>query len=205
METEVQKIRDWLGSGSINIFGRPFAGKDTQGALLAELFNGVPLSSGDILRKSVIPEHVKTVMHAGLLIPSADFVSIVLPYLSHHDFKHRPLILSSVGRWKGEEDGVIQATNESGHPIKAVVYLALDEDLVHERWHHRDTSIRGDRHDDNIEVLDQRLKEYREKTLPVLESYRQKGLLIEIDGNQSVEEVNRQILGELASRASASP
>ncbi len=172
-------IKKWLGTGSINIFGRPFAGKDTHGRELVTLFDGVLLGGGDILRNSVIPAHVKEHMRAGKLIPTDDYISIVLPYLSQTDFSDKPLILSSVGRWHGEEKGVLEATEESGHTTKAIIYLDLDENKVHERWkatHH--LGERGDRHDDTEDILATRLVEYREKTLPVIEYYKNTGLLI---------------------------
>lgn len=192
-------IESWLEAGSINIFGRPFAGKDTQGNILAETFGATLLGGGDILRNSEIPERAKEALHRGELIPSEDYVDIVLPYLSKEEFAGKPLILSSVGRWTGEEEGVIAALEAAGHPLKAVVYLDLPEDIVHQRWRaleiHDD---RGGRADDTEEVLDRRLQEFREKTLPVLESYKKLGLLITVNGNQPAEIVSAEILTKLA-------
>lgn len=196
---EINSVKKWLGTGSINIFGRPFAGKDTQGKILADLFNGTLLGGGDILRGSVIPDHVKKLLDAGFLAPTEDYINIVLPYLRQEAFKGRPLILSSVGRWHGEEEGVLNAANEAGHELKAVIYLSLEEDFVRSRWEAQDhTTSRGHRADDTREVLEIRLKEFREKTLPVIEYYRQRGLLIEIDGTQSVDAVTKQIVNALA-------
>lgn len=199
MEKTNKAIQTWLGSGSINIFGRPFAGKDTQGRALTDMFDGTLLGGGEILRNSEIPEHVKAALKVGKLVPTDDYIRIVLPYLSRQDFNGKPLILSSVGRWIGEEAGVLQVAEASGHPLKAVVYLDLNEKTVRDRWQalHK-LNDRGDRHDDTLEVLDTRLKEFQEKTLPVIEKYRELGLLIEIDGEQSVALVTKSILKELA-------
>ena len=206
--TDIDQLRTWLGSGSINIFGKPFSGKDTQGRFLAELFGGELMGGGDILRNSAdrIPQHVTDLIRAGKLAPTEDYVNIVLPYLHQDAFKGKPLILSSVGRWHGEEEGVIEATEASGHPLKAVIYLDLEDEDVEKRWsmlHH--TNDREIRHDDTLEVLDVRLKEYEEKTIPVIEYYREKGLLIDIDGTKSPKEVQTAILEALANRASTSP
>lgn len=191
-------IQNWLGTGSINIFGRPFAGKDTHGRELVALFDGVLLGGGDILRNSEVPEHVKELIHAGKLAPTEDYIKIVLPYLSQTEFKDKPLILSSVGRWHGEEKGVLGAAEESGHPIKAVLYLDLDEASVRERW--RRTSHlgeRGERHDDTADILETRLEEYRDKTLPVIDFYKQHGLLINIDSSLEKDVVFETIINEL--------
>jgi len=206
--TEQQHIADWLGSGSINIFGRPFAGKDSQGQRLAAIFGGNLLGGGEIMRGSDMPDRIKSEMRAGKLIPSVDYVAIVLPYLSRPEFANAPMILSSVGRWHGEENGVLDALQASNHPLKAVVYLRLEESDVMDRWRdHENRKDRSERHDDSELILETRFKEFRDKTLPVIEFYRNKGLLIEIDGTQSRDDVTAEIIKQLhkfASRALAS-
>jgi adenylate kinase len=195
-------IRTWLGTGSINIFGRPFAGKDTHGRELAALFDGVLLGGGDILRNSVLPDHVKEPFHAGKLTPTKYYIKIVLPYLSREEFAGKPLILSSVGRWHGEEEGVLQATEDAGHPIKAALYLDISEDAVLERWNKKaHVGERGERHDDTKEAMMTRLEEYREKTLPVIDIYQKKGLLIDIDSTLEKKVVLDMIIDELYKRA----
>lgn len=197
---QIDLIKHWLGNGSINIFGRPFAGKDTQGQKLATALGGSLLGGGDILRNSVIPPHVDEVLRRGELIPSEDYVNIVLPYLSKSEFTDGPLVLSSVGRWLGEEQGVIAATEASGHPLKAVIYLDLSEQTVLERWKSLSThDDRGGRYDDTESVLATRLAEYRQKTIPVIEQYERMGLLLRIDGEASPDEVYSSILQALES------
>jgi len=201
-EQKIARIKAWLGSGSINIFGLPYAGKDTHGRELAELFDGILLGGGDILRNSTIPDRVRAIMNQGELIPTPDYISIVLPYLSNEDFKGRPLILSSVGRWAGEEEGVIEAAEQSSHPLKIVIHLSIDEAAVRRRFERAKTAgDRETRNDDAEELLNKRLEEYRQKTIPVLESYQQKGLLISIDGLPPREEVLNAIIDELSKKA----
>src|SRR5665213_2557950 len=100
---KIDKVKSWLGSGSINIFGPPFAGKDTQGTRLSKELDAVLLSGGAILRGSNMPNHVKDLMRTGQLIPTNDYFDLVLPYLKQDKFVDKPLVLSSVGRWHGEE------------------------------------------------------------------------------------------------------
>lgn len=191
-------LKSWLKSGSINIFGLPFAGKDTHGHTLAELFGAPMLSSGDIFRNSVIPPHAKAELDAGRLVPSDDFVEIITPYLSEEKFAGHPLILSSVGRWIGEEEGIIGAARASGHPIKAVIYLHLSEEIVYERFKKsQEKGDRGNRADDAEHKLETRINEFNEKTLPVIEVYRKKGLLIEVNSDAPKHEVAENILARL--------
>lgn len=201
-ETDLQQLRSWLGSGSINIFGLPFAGKDTHGHQLAGVFGAAIMGGGEILRNSVIPERITVIMESGALIPTEDYINIVLPYLSKAEFTNKPLILSSVGRWHGEEPGVIGAASESGHPIKAVIYLHVTEATAHERHvASREDEKRGDRNDDAEHVLATRFAEFHDKTLPVIDYYRGLGILIEVDGNPPVNEVRTTILRKLITLA----
>lgn len=198
-----QIIKRWLDSGSINIFGPQFAGKDTQGNYLVDIFDAAPLiGGGDILRNSVIPQHVKDIMNQGQLIPTKDYIEIVLPYLAQPAFAGKPLILSAVGRWHGEEEGVLKVTMESDHPLKAVIYMTLPEATIWERWLALEGPRNGGvRQDEAKHALEMRLKEFREKTLPVIDFYRDKGILVEVDGNQTREKVSADITSGLFSFA----
>lgn len=191
-------IKDWLSTGSINIFGMPFAGKDTHGATLSQLFDAPLLGGGDILRNSTIPPELQKGLDAGKLFPTEEYLNIVTPYLSADQFKGHPLILSSVGRWIGEEEGIIKAAEASGHPIKAVVYLHAGEEVVYRRYEKsQEKGDRGDRADDAHHILATRIEEFTTKTLPVIEVYRQKGLLIEVNSDAEKHEVLENILARL--------
>ena len=132
MEDKIQIIKQWLGTGSINVFGRPFAGKDTQGEKLAEYFGGTLMAGGEILRSYHDQDKIKELMSTGDLFPTDFYLSIILPYLSKEEYRNSPLILSSLGRMKGEESTILHATEESGHEMKAVVVLNLTEEEVME-------------------------------------------------------------------------
>ncbi len=195
---KLKKISEWLGSGSINIFGLPFAGKDTQGGRLADKLDASLLGGGEILRSSEVPGQIKNLHRTGKLFPTDIYLNIVVPYLSKDRYKDRPLILSSLGRWHGEESGILEAAAAAGHPIKAVIYLNIDETTALKRWEKSNAKKeRRHRADDSYEVLQVRLKEFREKTLPVIEFYRAQNLLIEMDSEQEKNTVSKKILDSL--------
>lgn len=205
-QKEIQIIKRWLGAGSINIFGMPFAGKDTHSETLAEQLEGVVLGGGEILRNSVIPTHVREKMDAGELAPTDEYVQIVLPYLSRETFAEKPLILSSVGRWHGEEQGVISAAKASGHKLKAVVLLHINKSVALDRWEHSQKHLtRGERVDDQHHKLDVRFAEFQSKTRPVIEFYRQAGLLIEVDGTPDIARVTQDIIDALLAFTQGNP
>lgn len=200
-EDKVQKIKAWLKTGSINIFGPQFSGKDTQARRLAGLLDGQMLSGGDILRKSNRQDVIQQI-NTGDLAPTEAYLNIVMPHLNQKAFADKPLILSSVGRWHGEETGVLEAAEAAHHPVKAVVYLKLYEKEV---WKRREAAQklkdRGYREDESHEALKRRLEEFRDKTLPVIDFYRNKDLLLEIDGSIPPEQVTSTIIARLADRA----
>jgi adenylate kinase len=195
-------VKEWLGTGSINFFGLPFAGKDSQAHRLQAVTGGQVLGGGDILRNSVIPKHVQDIMNDGELIPTEEYVRIVLPYLKSEAFTNKPLLLSSVGRWLGEEQSVIDALNEASHPLKAVIHLSLDENTVRNRFLLEEKiTKRGTRADDDAAVLEKRIVEFKEKTMPVIEFYRQHNLLIEVDATLPKNAVTEEILHHLEQKA----
>lgn len=202
MDDQVKTISKWLATGSINIFGSPFAGKDTQGLILADILGGALVAGGDILRSYPDQEKIKQMMSTGDLFPTDFYMSIVLPFLSQKEWKDKPLILSALGRLRGEESMIMKATTDSGHPIKAVILLKLSEEDVWNRFEQSKLQQdRGDRADDNREALENRLKKFSEKTVPVIEFYRKEGLLIEIEGSLNRIKVTEEIIKSLAERA----
>jgi adenylate kinase len=194
---QIEDIKKWLGTGSLNIFGLPFAGKDTHAQELAVHLDATILGGGEILRNSIVPENTRKIIDAGGLAPTEDYIKIVLPYLSKQPI-NKPLVLSSVGRWKGEEDGVMGAAKASGHPIKAVIYLHIDIPTALDRWKHSQVhATRGMRADDAEHKLETRFEEFNRKTLPVIEHYRDLGLLVEVDGTPDVARVSQDIIDKL--------
>lgn len=209
MESKISAIKTWLDTGSINIFGIQFSGKDTVGKQLADVIGAEFLSSGDVVRANANSEKLKnstTTTDQGLLAPTEEFSALMEDYLLNQTPADSPLILSSVGRWIGEEQGIMKALNKSGHPTKAVLAIDISTDEVFRRWK---TSLevgdRGLRADDTDGAkVARRISEFKDKTLPVIEVYRQMGLLVEINGEQSRDEVFEEVIDKLASRASAS-
>lgn len=199
--TETKLLHNWLVYGSINIFGRPFSGKDTQAKLLAKFFNGFIIGGGDIIRKSNLTS-VKKYIEAGKLAPQLDYLELVLPFLSQSKYHNKPLILSSLGRWFGEEKVILEYTKQANHPIKAVIYLDISEQIVYERLQKaQQLKDRGHRKDDNHASIKTRLQEFKLKTIPVINVYQQKNLLIQINGNQSRTQVTKEIFQKLISVA----
>lgn len=197
-DEKITKIKNWLGTGSINVFGLPMSGKDTVGVRLAEMLGAKFLSSGIIIRAIEQQEHLHYT-EWGKLWPTDMFKERILPYLESEELDGYGLVLSSVGRWEGEEEPVMEACERGGHPIKAVIVLNVSESDVMGRWRAaKALGDRGNRVDDRKEeVFQERIKEFRTKTLPVLQYYRGRGLLISAKADDTREKVFENVLDEL--------
>lgn len=204
MEDKLDAIKQWLGTGSINIFGLPMSGKDTQGIKLAETLGAKFLSSGIIIR-AMESKTKQYYTNAGNLTPTNVFYEWVLPYFERRDLFKYPLVLSSIGRWQGEENQVMSVAAGAGHEIKAVIILNISEADVEDRFKTAQTlQDRGERQDDkNLQIFHNRLQEFRTKTLPVIQHYQSLGLLIEVNGDQSREAVFNEIIEKLYLKATS--
>ena len=195
---KLAKIKAWLGTGSLNVFGLPMSGKDTVGERLAKDLGAKFLSSGIIIR-AFEAEQNQNMTGSGQLIPTNTFYDIILPYFSREEMKNDSLILSSVGRWAGEEDKIMEAAKNGGHEIKAVVLLDLTETDVKNRFEAaKELNDRGERADDaNIEIFETRIREFNEKTVPVLNHYDELNILIKVPADGSRDEVYSSVVDKL--------
>ena len=192
---EIKAIKKWLGAGSINIFGLPYSGKDTVGLTLASGLDAEFISSGQLLRRVQEKDQSE-----GFMSPTNVFKDVVLPVFHNENYANKPLILSSVGRWHGEEQSVIETTKNSGHPLKVVLYIEINEDEIYRRMNMAyNLGDRSGRLDDNKEIIQVRLAEFKEKTLPVIENYRNMGLLIDINGIGEREKIMERVIKKLYS------
>ena len=207
MDEKISQIKRWLGTGSINIFGVAFSGKDTVGKRLAEVLGAEFLSSGDIVRAAREQATDEQILAAakmsdsGTWTPTEEFKRLIVPYLYDEKLEGRPLILSMVGRWVGEEEPVMAALKRGGHDTKAVVLLNISKDEIWQRWGlAKDPNSRniGRADDDDRSKVQGRLDDYQDKTLPVIDKYRKMGLFIEVNGEQSRDAVFAEVVTKLA-------
>lgn len=203
MEEKLNAIREWLGTGSIDIFGLPMSGKDTVGIRLAESIGARFLSSGMIIR-AMEQETNQHFTDNGDLAPTDIFYEWVLPYFAREDLRDSALVLSSVGRWSGEEDQVMEAARSAGHEIKAAVLLNVSEADVQLRLEAvREAGVREGqettkREDDrNREVFEKRIREFNEKTIPVIKHYQQLGLLVQVRADMDRDGVFAELVDKL--------
>ena len=206
MDEKIATIKTWLGTGSINIFGLPFSGKDTVGVRLAEVLGARFLSAGMILRDAAQNDlELGREMAQGKLADTQKFRDIILPYFSRDDLRDSALVLSSVGRWDGEETDVIASAAAANHPIKAALLLNISEAEVFNRWvslKDNTSDPRGLRSDDRDEAtIRERLDEFHVKTMPVILTYRSMDLLVSVFAHASKDQVFENVIDALYDKA----
>ena len=175
--------------------GPPGAGKGTQAARLCNANGMSHLSTGDLLRSEVaagtaLGQEAEAVMNRGELVSDALVLAIVESQLK--GLSSEGWLLDGFPRTVPQADALEPLLDELKQPIEAVVLLELDDAVLIERL-----LARG-RDDDNEAVIRNRLEVYREKTSPLISFYRDKGLLVSVEANGSVEEITERIMKVLS-------
>jgi len=180
---------------NIALFGPPGAGKGTQSAFLIEKYNLFYISTGDLLRKELAEEtklglEAKSIIAAGKLV-SDEIIVQILEKTIKENLQARGFLFDGFPRTTIQAyilEGLMIQLNTS---LNCLISIEVPEDESVARLLNR--GLTSGRSDDNELVIRNRLKEYEEKTLPVLNYYREKGNYIAIDGFQSVDKVTTQI------------
>jgi adenylate kinase len=159
------------------------------------------ISTGDMLRVAVaagseLGRRVQDVMASGGLVDDALMAEVVRERLTHGDTA-RGYLLDGYPRTLPQAETLAGILRDAGQELDAVLLVAVPEDELVRR-----TLSRG-RADDQEEVIRERLRVYREKTEPLIGYYRERGLLREIDGNLSVEEVTSRMYAVLGVESQA--
>ena len=181
------------------ILGPPGAGKGTQAARIAD-HHGIPaISTGDIFRANIKNEtplglQVKEILASGGYVSDDVTNAIVEDRLAQDDCA-RGFLLDGYPRTLAQVaalDGMLAA---HGASLDHVLELTVDDDAVVARLLKRAKS--EGRADDTEEVIRERMAIYHRETRPLSDTYRERGLLVDVDGLGEVDEVTKRILTAL--------
>ncbi|NTW28374.1 MAG: adenylate kinase [Coriobacteriia bacterium] len=198
---------------NIVLLGAPGAGKGTQAASLIEAY-GIPhISTGDILRAAVKNQtplglEAKRFMDAGELVPDSVVIGLVKSRLGERD-TDKGFILDGFPRTTNQAEALDLELQTLGKEIDSAIAITVDPEVIVCRLTSRRVcrvcgAITGDaegpecakcggelyqRDDDNEKTVRNRLDVYERSTAPLIEYYRSKGVLHEIDGDRPVEVV----------------
>ena len=181
---------------NIILFGPPAAGKGTQSKFLVEKYNLVQLSTGDMLRKAIydgteLGIKASDIIKSGDLVDDETILGIVKDRIKQPDCKNG-VIFDGFPRTKIQGQGLDSMFEKMGRKLNFAIQLQVDDEILISRMEKRiaETPENECRSDDTYDTLRKRLDVYHEQTKPVLEYYKDKGLLKKIDGMARAEIVS---------------
>jgi adenylate kinase len=211
------------------LFGGPGAGKGTQAAILAEKTGLAHITTGELFREAIRQEtelgkQAKPYYDGGQLVPDQLTIAMLLERLSQGDCG-RGCLLDGFPRTLEQATALDEALAQEGKAIDKVGYIQVPQDellsrlsgrwncrqcgsVYHERFQPPRQAGRCDqcggelyqREDDKAETARRRLEVYFRQTAPLIDYYRAKGKLVEVDGDKSVEEVAEDLLAVVEDR-----
>jgi len=211
----------------IVLLGPPGAGKGTQAEAITAKLSLPHISSGDIFRENLkkqteLGKLAAGYMNRGELVPDDVTIKMIQERLSRPDCKAGAL-LDGFPRTPAQADALAAMLAEFKGQVNAVPYIYVPEDVLIERltgrwtcraeghiFHQKynppkvpgrcdhDGSELYQREDDKVETVTRRIHVYFEQTQPLIDYYRQRNLLIEVDGKQPIEKVTAELLAALS-------
>jgi adenylate kinase len=210
----------------IVLLGPPGAGKGTQAELISENLGLVHVSSGDLFRenrklKTELGQLAQSFMDRGELVPDDVTIAMVKERLSRPDCT-KGALLDGFPRTPAQADALEKMLNVMGGSVNCVPYISVPAEVLVERlsgrWtcraeghvYHQiynppkvaglcdvDGSELYQREDDKPATVENRIRVYLAQTSPLIEYYRQRGLLAEIDGQRAIDLVTSDLLAAI--------
>jgi len=210
----------------IVLLGPPGVGKGTQAEILAESTHLAHISSGDLFRENIknqtdLGKLAKSFMDKGQLVPDDVTIKMIRERISRPDCV-LGAILDGFPRTPAQAEALEEMLSDFNARIDVVPYITAAEPVLVERTSGRftcrasghiyhqefnpprkpgvcdiDGSELYQRDDDNVATVTIRIRVYLEQTIPLVEYYRSKGRLVEVNGAQSVEQVTKDLLAAL--------
>ena len=184
------------------IVGPPGAGKGTQASRITTAYGIPDISTGDIFRANIknetpLGKQVKAIVDAGDYVPDTLTNQLVADRLDEEDAKNG-FLLDGYPRTLAQVDYLDELLAGKGQKLDAVIQLTADQDEIVQRLTKR--AHEQGRADDSEEAIRHRQQVYVRETSPLIDVYRERGLLVPVDGLGAMDEVAERITSALAER-----
>jgi adenylate kinase len=180
------------------LVGSPGSGKGTQGKALASIYGIEHLSSGEVLRAEVrtgtpLGREVAAFQRRGDLVPDQVVFDLLIPAVAAATARGG-YILDGFPRTVSQAVQAADVARRLDLTLDAAVYLNVPQPVLLQRL------LARARPDDTADVIKHRLEVFTETTSPLIDYYRQRGILLEVDGDQPPEAITAEIQAHLADR-----
>ena len=212
---------------NIILFGPPGAGKGTQGTKIVKKFNLHKVSTGDLLREEIknytdLGNKIKSMMDTGSLISDNIINNLITKVISNKKFYNR-LIFDGYPRNLKQGKNLDSQIKKYKQKISCVLSLNVDKESIIKRISGRQTCVNcglifneyyypassknhscdpkflNTRSDDNKKTIINRFETYLNKTLPILDFYKEQNLFHQINGMAKIDQIFDEICGIIAS------
>ena len=189
------------------IMGAPGAGKGTQATALAERYGVPAISTGDIFRSNIknqtpLGVKVKEMIDAGEYVPDDVTEEIVADRLAAPDCE-AGYLLDGFPRTMHQVYFLDRYLASQGQQLDAVVSLHVEPEALVQRLLAR--AAKEGRADDNADTIRRRMEVYAGQTAPLLFHYESKGLLVDLDGTGTVDEVRQRMFDMVDAHTDRTP
>lgn len=182
------------------LLGPPGSGKGTQSKFLVEKFGFIQISTGDLLRDQVqqkdssMGKEISEIMNNGELVPDEIVIKLIIGKITI--FKEKNIIFDGFPRNINQAKVLDESLEKISVSLDKAIFINVDYEILKERIISRINESGDDnkRSDDNVQTLVKRIDVYKKNTLPIVEYYKEKGILSELNGMLKIEEVSQQIL-----------
>jgi adenylate kinase len=184
---------------NVLMLGPQGSGKGTQATKIAEAYDIPHIATGVMFRAAIdagsdLGKQVEPLLEAGVMVPDDVTIALIRERLSEDDAQNG-FVLDGFPRNIAQAEALDSMLEEIDRPLSAVLLLELSDDTARERLGKR-AAIEG-RADDQPDAIERRLRDYHEKTEPVVEHYLATGKLVKMHAERPIDEVWAEITDTL--------
>jgi adenylate kinase len=181
------------------MLGPQGSGKGTQAKKISDAYDVPHIATGDMFRAAIaagseLGRQVEPILASGQMVPDNVTIALIRERLGEEDAQ-RGFVLDGFPRNIAQAEALDAMLDEIGRPLSAVLLLELADDTARERLGRR-AATEG-RADDQTEAIERRLRDYHEKTEPVVDHYLTTGNLVKMHAERPVDDVWAEIADTL--------